>query len=144
MKVVEIKGSEERDLWRLRQNELRLHKLDRKNYYPFNIDKWEEKGKGIVYKYNILIQESNKIRKEVEEEFKLIEAKFKDEQKSKRAEQKRAKQELAEQKRAEQKRNRAELTEEYTNNPRRSHRISKMLKEKENIAVEALLSLSKR
>ena len=144
MKVIEIKGSEERDLWRLRQNELRLHKLDRKNYYPFNIDKWEEKSKEIVYKYNILIQESNKIRKEVEEVYKLIEAKFKDEQKRKRAEQKRAKQELAEQKRAEQTRNRAELMEEYTNNPRRSYRISKMLKEKENIAVEALLSLSKK
>tara|TARA_Y100000361_G_scaffold2559_1_gene2202 strand:- start:3936 stop:4370 length:435 start_codon:yes stop_codon:yes gene_type:complete len=144
MKVVEIKGSEERDLWRLRQNELRLHKLDRKNYYPFNIDKWEEKNKEIVYKYNILIQESNKIRKETEEEYNLIEEKLKDEQKQKRAEQKRAKQELAEQKRAEQKRNREELTEEYTNNPRRSHRISKMLKEKENIAVEALLALSKR
>jgi hypothetical protein len=73
MKPVQIVSSEERQVWRDRQDELRKHNswANRKEYYPFNMDKWEEKGKEIVYEYNIRLQELNKKRKQVEEEFKV-------------------------------------------------------------------------
>ena len=73
MKPVEIVSSEERQVWRDRQVELKKHNswANRKEYYPFNMDKWEEKGKEIVYEYNIRLQELNKKRKQVEEEFNV-------------------------------------------------------------------------
>lgn len=73
MKPVEIVSSEERQVWRARQDELKKHNswANRKEYYPFNIYKWEALGKEIVYEYNIRLQELNKKRKEVEEEFNV-------------------------------------------------------------------------
>lgn len=73
MKPVEIATYEERTVWRARQLELKTHNscANRKLYYPNNMDDWEAKGKEIVYKYNIQLQELNKKRKQVEEEFNI-------------------------------------------------------------------------
>ena len=73
MKPVEIATYEERTTWRARQLELKTHNscANRKSYYPNNMDDWEAKGKEIVYKYNIQLQELNKKRKQVEEEFNI-------------------------------------------------------------------------
>jgi hypothetical protein len=73
MKPVEVATYEERTVWRARQDELRKHKswTNRKSYYPNNMDDWEAKGKEIVYKYNIQLQELNKKRKQVELEFNI-------------------------------------------------------------------------
>ena len=73
MKPVEVATYEERTVWRARQDELRKHNshTNRKSYYPNNMDDWEAKGKEIVYKYNIQLQELNKKRKQVELEFNI-------------------------------------------------------------------------
>lgn len=71
MRPVEVKSCEERTLWRLRNIELGLHKKSRPNYYPFDMDKWEVKGKEIVYNYNIQLQELNKKRNLIEKEHQL-------------------------------------------------------------------------
>lgn len=73
MKPVEVATYEERTVWRARQDELRKHNswTNRKTYYPNNMDDWEAKGKEIVYKYNIQLQEMNKKRKQVEKEFNV-------------------------------------------------------------------------
>lgn len=73
MKPVEVATYEERTVWRARQDELRKHNshTNRKSYYPNNMDDWEAKGKEIVYKYNIQLQEMNKKRKQVEKEFNV-------------------------------------------------------------------------
>jgi len=144
MKSVEVVSEEERIAWRQRAQELRIHKKDRPKYYPFNIDEWEEKGKEIVYKYNIQLQELNKKRKQVEEEFNVrnqlrlvTDIELKKQQ---------LKQEQEEKARLNEKRNetrRKNKLEREKNqvNPRRSSRIANGLKQKEMIAAEALLSL---
>ena len=142
MKSVEVVSQEEKIAWRQRTQELHLHTKDRPKYYPFNIDEWEEKGKEIVYKYNIQLQELNKKRKQVEEEFNVrnqlrlvtdIELK---KQQLKQEQEEKAR--LNEERRIKRRR----TTEENTNmEPRRSSRIANGLKQKEMIAVEALLSL---
>ena len=144
MKSVEVVSEEERIAWRQRAQELRLHKKDRPKYYPFNIDEWEEKGKEIVYKYNIQLQELNKKRKQVEEEFNVrnqlrlvTDIELKKQQ---------LKQEQEEKARLNEKRNETrrknKLERENNKEPtRRSRRIENLLKQKEQIAVEALLSL---
>jgi hypothetical protein len=63
MKPVEIASSEERQIWRERGRQLELHKRNKNKYYPNELDKWYEKGKEIVYDYNIRLQELNKKRR---------------------------------------------------------------------------------
>lgn len=63
MKPVEIASSEERQIWRERGRQLELHKRNKNKYYPNELDKWYEKGKEIVYDYNIRLQELNKRRR---------------------------------------------------------------------------------
>tara|TARA_B100000902_G_C27291761_1_gene907548 strand:+ start:813 stop:1247 length:435 start_codon:yes stop_codon:yes gene_type:complete len=139
MKPVEIVSSEERQVWRDRQVELRKHNswANRKEYYPFNMDKWEEKGKEIVYEYNIRLQELNKKRKQVEEEFNVknqltlvldIELK---KQELKREQEKKAR--LNEKRNETRRKNKLEKEKNQVN-PRRSNRV-KM------IAAQALLEL---
>jgi hypothetical protein len=65
MKPVEIASSEERQIWRERGRQLELHKINKHKYYPNELDKWYEKGKEIVYDYNIRLQEVNKKRRPV-------------------------------------------------------------------------------
>lgn len=139
MKPVEIVSSEERQVWRDRQVELKKHNswANRKEYYPFNMDKWEEKGKEIVYEYNIRLQELNKKRKQVEEEFNVrnqltlvldIELK---KQELKREQEKKAR--LNEKRNETRRKNKLEKEKNQVN-PRRSNRV-KM------IAAQALLEL---
>lgn len=68
MKPVEIVSSEERQVWRERRRQLELHKINKKKYYPNELDNWDALGKEIIYKYNFRLQELNKKRKQVEEE----------------------------------------------------------------------------
>jgi len=68
MKPVEIVSSEERQAWRERRRQLELHKINKKKYYPNELDNWDALGKEIIYKYNFRLQELNKKRKQVEEE----------------------------------------------------------------------------
>ena len=139
MKPVQIVSSEERQVWRDRQNELRKHNswANRKEYYPFNMDKWEERGKEIVYEYNIRLQELNKKRKQVEEEFNVrnqltlvlnIELK---KQELKREQEEKAR--LNEKRNETRRKNKLEK-ENYKVIPRRSKRV-------EMIAAQALLEL---
>ena len=139
MKPVETVSSEERQVWRDRQNELRKHNswANRKEYYPFNMDKWEERGKEIVYEYNIRLQELNKKRKQVEEEFNVrnqltlvlnIELK---KQELKREQEEKAR--LNEKRNETRRKNKLEK-EKYKVIPRRSKRV-------EMIAAHALLEL---
>jgi hypothetical protein len=139
MKPVETVSSEERQVWRDRQNELRKHNswANRKEYYPFNMDKWEERGKEIVYEYNIRLQELNKKRKQVEEEFNVrnqltlvlnIELK---KQELKREQEEKAR--LNEKRNETRRKNKLEK-ENYKVIPRRSKRV-------EMIAAQALLEL---
>lgn len=139
MKPVEIVSSEERQVWRDRQVELKKHNswANRKEYYPFNMDKWEEKGKEIVYEYNIRLQELNKKRKQVEEEFKVrnqltlvVDIELK-KQELKREQEKKAR--LNEKRNETRRKNKLEKEKNQVN-PRRSNRI-KM------IAAQALLEL---
>lgn len=139
MKPVQIVSSEERQVWRDRQDELRKHNswANRKEYYPFNMDKWEERGKEIVYEYNIRLQELNKKRKQVEEEFNVrnqltlvldIELK---KQELKREQEEKAR--LNEKRNETRRKNKLEK-ENYKVIPRRSKRV-------EMIAAQALLEL---
>jgi|TARA_B100001173_G_C15926977_1_gene521028 hypothetical protein len=139
MKPVQIVSSEERQVWRDRQDELRKHNswANRKEYYPFNMDKWEERGKDIVYEYNIRLQELNKKRKQVEEEFNVrnqltlvldIELK---KQELKREQEEKAR--LNEKRNETRRKNKLEK-EKYKVIPRRSKRV-------EMIAAQALLEL---
>ena len=139
MKPVEIVSSEERQVWRDRQDELRKHNswANRKEYYPFNMDKLEERGKEIVYEYNIRLQELNKKRKQVEEEFNVrnqltlvldIELK---KQELKREQEEKAR--LNEKRNETRRKNKLEK-EKYKVIPRRSKRV-------EMIAAQALLEL---
>lgn len=138
MKSVEVVSQEEKIAWRQRAQELRLHTKDRPKYYPFNIDEWEEKGKEIVYKYNIQLQEMNKNRKESEKEYNAQVKKEKEEKKERLKKEREEKLRLNEERRIKRRR----TTEENTNmEPRRSSRIANGLKQKEMIAAEALLSL---
>ena len=68
MKPVEIVSSEERQVWRERRRQLELHKINKKKYYPNELDNWDALGKEIIYKYNFRLQELNKKRKQVEED----------------------------------------------------------------------------
>ena len=139
MKPVQIVSSEERQVWRDRQDELRKHNswANRKEYYPFNMDKWEERGKEIVYEFNIRLQELNKKRKQVEEEFNVrnqltlvlnIELK---KQELKREQEEKAR--LNEKRNETRRKNKLEK-ENYKVIPRRSKRV-------EMIAAQALLEL---
>ena len=139
MKPVQIVSSEERQVWRDRQDELRKHNswANRKEYYPFKMDKWEERGKDIVYEYNIRLQELNKKRKQVEEEFNVrnqltlvldIELK---KQELKREQEEKAR--LNEKRNETRRKNKLEK-EKYKVIPRRSKRV-------EMIAAQALLEL---
>jgi hypothetical protein len=139
MKPVEIVSSEERQVWRDRQVELKKHNswANRKEYYPFNMDKWEEKGKEIVYEYNIRLQELNKKRKQVEEEFNVrnqltlvVDIELK-KQELKREQEKKAR--LNEKRNETRRKNKLEKEKNQVN-PRRSNRV-KM------IAAQALLEL---
>ena len=139
MKTVEIVSSEERQVWRDRQDKLRKHNswANRKEYYPFNMDKWEEKGKEIVYEYNIRLQELNKKRKQVEEEFNVknqlslvIDIELK-KQELKREQEEKAR---LNKKRNETRRKNKLEKERYQVIPRRSKRV-------EMIAAQALLEL---
>jgi hypothetical protein len=139
MKAVEIVSSEERQVWRDRRVELRKHnsRANRKEYYPFNMDKWEEKGKEIVYEYNIRLQELNKKRKQVEEEFNVknqlslvIDIELK-KQELKRVREEKAR--LNEKRNETRRKNKLEKEKNQVN-PRRSNRV-KM------IAAQALLEL---
>lgn len=139
MKPVEIVSSEEREVWRDRQVELKKHNswANRKEYYPFNMDKWEEKGKEIVYEYNIRLQELNKKRKQVEEEFNVrnqltlvVDIELK-KQELKREQEKKAR--LNEKRNETRRKNKLEKEKNQVN-PRRSNRV-KM------IAAQALLEL---
>ena len=139
MKAVEIVSSEERQVWRDRRVELRKHnsRANRKEYYPFNMDKWEEKGKEIVYEYNIRLQELNKKRKQVEEEFNVrnqltlvVDIELK-KQELKREQEKKAR--LNEKRNETRRKNKLEKEKNQVN-PRRSNRV-KM------IAAQALLEL---
>jgi len=137
MKTVEIASSEERQVWRERQLQLKLHKINKKNYYPNELDKWDAKGKEIVYEYNIRLQELNKKRKEVEEEFNVrnqlrfvVDIELKKQQ---------LKQEQEEKAKLNKKRNETRLRNKLEKernqvSPRRSRRI-------EMIAAKALLEL---
>ena len=116
MKSVEVVSEEERTAWRQRAQELRLHTKDRPKYYPFNIDEWEEKGKEIVYKYNIQLQEMNKNRKESEKEYNAQVKKEKEEKKERLKKEREEKLRLNEERRIKRRR----TTEENTNmEPRR-------------------------
>ena len=139
MKTVEIVSGEERQVWRDRRVELRKHnsRANRKEYYPFNMDKWEEKGKEIVYEYNIRLQELNKKRKQVEEEFNVrnqltlvVDNELK-KQELKREQEKKAR--LNEKRNETRRKNKLEKEKNQVN-PRRSNRV-KM------IAAQALLEL---
>ena len=139
MKTVEIVSGEERQVWRDRRVELRKHnsRANRKEYYPFNMDKWEEKGKEIVYEYNIRLQELNKKRKQVEEEFNVrnqltlvVDIELK-KQELKREQEKKAR--LNEKRNETRRKNKLEKEKNQVN-PRRSNRV-KM------IAAQALLEL---
>ena len=139
MKTVELVSHEEKMVWRARQVELKEHNSwrNRKDYYPFNMDKWEALGKEIVYKYNIQLQELNEKRKQVEEEFNVknqlrlvadIELK---KQQLKQEQEKKAR--LNEKRNETRRKNKLEK-ENYKVIPRRSKRV-------EMIAAQALLEL---
>ena len=139
MKTVELVSHEEKMVWRARQVELKEHNSwrNRKDYYPFNMDKWEALGKEIVYKYNIQLQELNEKRKQVEEEFNVknqlrlvadIELK---KQQLKQEQEKKAR--LNEKRNETRRKNKLERENNQVN-PRRSRRL-------EMIAAQALLEL---
>jgi|TARA_B110000285_G_scaffold226121_1_gene285350 hypothetical protein len=118
MKPVEIVTSEERAVWLERQTELRKHNLVKCNYYPNKLDEWAEKSKEIMREYNFQLHEMNKNRKETnknQNEIKITRI---------------------------NKRKRTSIEENNKEPLRRSGRIAAdSVKQKENIAVEALLSL---
>jgi hypothetical protein len=139
MKPVEIVSREERQVWNVRQGELKKHNswTVRKEYYPFNMDKWEALGKEIVYKYNIQLQELNKKRKEVEEEFNVKnQLRLVIDIELKKQELKREREEKARfnEKRNETRRKNKLEREKHKVNPRRSKRV-------EMIAAQAMLEL---
>ncbi len=139
MKTVELVSYEEKMVWTARQVELKEHNSwrNKKDYYPFNMDKWEALGKEIVYKYNIQLQELNKKRKQVEEEFNVknqlrlvadIELK---KQQLKQEQEKKAR--LNEKRNETRRKNKLERENNQVN-PRRSRRL-------EMIAAQGLLEL---
>lgn len=117
MKPVEVVTFEERLVWMERQAELRKHKLVKCNYYPNRIDEWEEKNKEIMREYNVKMQRMNKDRKEQNTNQNEMKTTINN------------------------KRKRTTMEENKKEPIRRSGRIADSLKQKEEIAVEALLLL---
>ena len=139
MKTVELVTHEEKTLWRARRVELIEHnsRRNRKEYYPFNMDKWEALGKEIVYKYNIQLQELNEKRKQVEKEFNVknqLRLVADIELKKQQLKQEQEKKARLNEKRTETRRKNKLERENNQVNPRRSRRL-------EMIAAQALLEL---
>lgn len=68
MPVIEIVSKEERELWSARKAELNEHASykTKQQYFPKNMDEWEEKGKEIERRYRQELLSLNKQRKEEE------------------------------------------------------------------------------
>ena len=68
MPAVEIVSTEEQKLWNARTAELKEHASyqTKQQYFPRNMDAWEEKGKEIEKRYRIELVSLNKNRKENE------------------------------------------------------------------------------
>ena len=68
MPVIEIVSNEERKLWYARKAELNEHSSykTKQQYFPNNMDEWEEKGKEIERVYRQELLALNKQRKELE------------------------------------------------------------------------------
>lgn len=68
MPVIEIVSKEERELWSARKAELTEHASykTKQQYFPKNMDEWEEKGKEIERRYRQELLSLNKQRKEKE------------------------------------------------------------------------------
>ncbi|MDC1151634.1 hypothetical protein OAS95_03590 [Pelagibacteraceae bacterium] len=68
MPVIEIVSKEERELWSARNAELKEHASykTKQQYFPKNMDKWEDKGKEIERGYRTELLSLNKNRKEEE------------------------------------------------------------------------------
>ena len=68
MPVIEIVSNEERKLWYARKAELNEHSSykTKQQYFPNNMDEWEEKGKEIERIYRQELLALNKQRKELE------------------------------------------------------------------------------
>ena len=68
MPVIEIVSNEERKLWYARKAELNEHSSykTKQQYFPKNMDEWEEKGKEIERVYRQELLALNKQRKELE------------------------------------------------------------------------------
>lgn len=68
MPAVEIVSTEEQKLWNARTAELKEHASyqTKQQYFPRNMDAWEEKGKEIEKRYRIELVSLNKMRKEEE------------------------------------------------------------------------------
>src|SRR6056300_1278119 len=68
MPVIEIVSKEERELWYARKAELNEHSSykTKNQYFPKNMDEWEEKGKEIERRYRQELLALNKQRKEEE------------------------------------------------------------------------------
>jgi len=68
MPVIEIVSKEERELWSARKAELNEHASykTKQQYFPKNMDEWEEKGKEIERRYRQELLYLNKQRKEEE------------------------------------------------------------------------------
>lgn len=68
MPVIEIVSKEERELWSARKAELNEHASykTKQQYFPKNMDEWEEKGKEIERRYRQELLSLNKQRKEKE------------------------------------------------------------------------------
>lgn len=66
MPVIEIVSKEERELWSARNAELKEHASykTKQQYFPKNMDEWEEKGKEIERRYRQEMLSLNKQRKE--------------------------------------------------------------------------------
>ena len=68
MPVIEIVSKEERELWSARNADLNEHASykTKQQYFPKNMDEWEEKGKEIERRYRQELLSLNKQRKEEE------------------------------------------------------------------------------
>ena len=69
MPAIEIVSTKEQKLWDKRTAELKEHASyqTKQQYFPRNMDEWEEKGKEIEQRYRAEMLSLNKMRKEEEE-----------------------------------------------------------------------------
>jgi hypothetical protein len=70
MPAVEIVSAEETRVWNARQKEVQEHASykTKQQYFPRNMDEWEEKGKEIEHRYRQELLSLNKQRKEEEKQ----------------------------------------------------------------------------